>query len=146
MRQLKVRQPLAGATVPGPPLEPELEAIVMDELNLKSVTYGSPEGGEVVLDIAITPELRAEGLARDLVRRIQESRKLAGYSIEDRIEVRFRADQALSAALREWSQHIAQETLAVSLEEGEGDGGWFTREMKVEGEALALWLRPAGAR
>jgi len=48
---------LAGAV-------PELEAIVLDELNLKSLTYGDPDSREVVLDTRLTPELRREGLAR----------------------------------------------------------------------------------
>ncbi|MHB8508414.1 MAG: isoleucine--tRNA ligase, partial [Candidatus Dormibacteria bacterium] len=152
-RQLKVRQPLAGATVPGPPLQAELEAIVLDELNLKSIAYGPEDAREVVLDTRVTPELRLEGLARDIVRRIQETRKLAGFNIEDRVEVRYRAEAEVVEAIRAWSDRIAQETLALSLTVDTGlplgteravDEGWFEREMKVEGAPMWLALRRVG--
>jgi isoleucyl-tRNA synthetase len=139
---LKVRQPLAGATVPGPELDPELETIVLDELNLKALTYADPDSREVVLDTQLTQELRREGLAREVVRRIQGARKDAGYNIEDRIEVRYRAAGELAEAIADWSEHISQETLAVSLQPlaGTAKDGEHTTELKVEGEELALAL------
>ncbi len=139
---LKVRQPLAGATVPGPELDPELETIVLDELNLKALTYVDPDSREVVLDTQLTQELRREGLAREVVRRIQGARKDAGYNIEDRIEVRYRAAGELAEAIADWSEHISQETLAVSLQPlaGTAKDGEHTTELKVEGEELALAL------
>jgi isoleucyl-tRNA synthetase len=140
---LKVRQPLAGATVPGPELEPELEAIVLDELNLKSLTYGPPDSREVVLDTRLTPELRREGLAREVVRRLQGARKDAGYNIEDRIEVRYRAAGELADAIADWTEHISQETLAVSLQPADGGSsdGYHKVTLKVEGQELELALR-----
>jgi isoleucyl-tRNA synthetase len=140
---LKVRQPLAGATVPGPALEPELEAIVLDELNLKSLSYALPEAREVVLDTRLTPELRREGLAREVVRRIQGARKEAGYNIEDRIEVRYRAAGELADAIADWSDHISQETLAVSLQPVDGGGAddFHRAVLKVEGQELEVALR-----
>ena len=97
--QLKVRQPLAGATAPGPPLAPELEAIVLDELNLKSLAYGDPDSRDVALDTELTPELKREGIAREVVRRIQETRKLADLRIDDRIELYYRAEGELAEAM-----------------------------------------------
>jgi isoleucyl-tRNA synthetase len=140
---LKVRQPLAGATVPGPELEPELEAIVLDELNLKSLTYGPADSRKVVLDTRLTPELRREGLAREVVRRIQGARKEAGYNIEDRIEVRYRAAGELADAIADWTDRIRQETLAVSLQPGEGASGdgHHQANLKVEGQELEISLR-----
>jgi isoleucyl-tRNA synthetase len=140
---LKVRQPLAGATVPGPELEPELEAIVLDELNLKSLTYGPADSREVVLDKRLTPELRREGLAREVVRRIQGARKEAGYNIEDRIEVRYRAAGELADAIADWTDRIRQETLAVSLQPAEGASGdgYHQATLKVEGQELEISLR-----
>jgi isoleucyl-tRNA synthetase len=140
---LKVRQPLAGATVPGPELEPELEAIVLDELNLKSLTYGPADSREVVLDTRLTPELRREGLAREVVRRIQGARKEAGYNIEDRIEVRYRAAGELADAIADWTDRIRQETLAVSLQPADGASGdgYHQATLKVEGQELEISLR-----
>jgi isoleucyl-tRNA synthetase len=138
---LKVRQPLAGATVPGPPLEPELEAIVLDELNLKSLTYGDPDSREVVLDSSLTPELRHEGLSREVVRRIQGARKEAGYNIEDRIEVRYQAGGELAEAISTWRENIMRETLALVTEPGAGDPSDFHLDSKVDGLPLLLALR-----
>jgi isoleucyl-tRNA synthetase len=140
---LKVRQPLAGATVPGPTLEPELEAIVLDELNLKSLTYGPPDAREVALDTRVTRGLRREGLAREVVRRIQGARKDAGYNIVDRIEVRYRAAGELADAIADWTDHISQETLAVSLQPVDGslNDGYYQATLKVEGEVLEIALR-----
>jgi hypothetical protein len=147
--QLKVRQPLAGATSPGPPLGPELEAIVMDELNVKSLSYGPDDSREVVLDTELTPELRREGLAREVVRRIQETRKQAELNIDDRIDLFYRAADDLADALDDWRDHIAQETLAVSikrLDHGSDPEGVYARELSVEGENLWLGLRRASER
>jgi isoleucyl-tRNA synthetase len=146
--QLKVRQPLAGAIVPGPRLDAELEAIVLDELNLKSIAYGPAEGREVTLDTDITPELRLEGLARDLVRRIQDARKQAGFNIEDRIELYYRAEGELAAALTRWRDRIAEETLAVKVEElaeaAPEPDGVRAGDVTVEKQDLWLGLRKAG--
>ncbi|GAC1335084.1 MAG: isoleucine--tRNA ligase [Candidatus Dormibacteria bacterium] len=140
----KVRQPLAGATVPGTPLEPDLEAIVLEELNLKSLAYTSEDGHEVTLDTEITPRLRQEGLARELVRRVQGLRKEAGFNVEDRIELAWNADGEAAAALRDWQQHIAAETLAVRFEAGPPTGeGAFESSFRLEGSEVRVAIRRA---
>ncbi|MEA2644965.1 MAG: isoleucyl-tRNA synthetase [Chloroflexota bacterium] len=149
---LKVRQPLASATVPGPPLPGELEAIVLDELNLKALAYGAEDGHEVVLDTDVTDDLRREGLAREVVRRVQGARKDAGYNIDDRIDVQYRAEGDLAEAIGAWGDHIRKETLATSMEaldgtvaEGVVSQDWFVSDGPVEGRPLWLALRRAGA-
>jgi isoleucyl-tRNA synthetase len=69
----------------------------------------------VALDTAITPELRAEGWARDVVNRIQSARKEAGLDYADRIRVRYRASGDLAAAIRNHAAWISGETLALEL-------------------------------
>ncbi|MEA2682676.1 MAG: isoleucyl-tRNA synthetase [Chloroflexota bacterium] len=144
-QNLKVRQPLAGASVPGPALDAELEAIVLDELNLKSLRYHDHDH-EVELDTQVTPELRLEGLARELVRRIQGMRKDAGFNVEDRIVVSWRAAGQPAAAFRRWQDHIGSEVLAVSLDElvepSSPDAG-HGAEHKVEGEVVWIAVRKA---
>ena len=101
----------------------------------------------MVLDTHLTPELRREGLAREIVRRIQSARKAAGYNIEDRIEVRYTADGELAVAIAHWKGRIQRETLATSLEptrRGAGPG-WFRSEVDVEGKALQIYLARPGA-
>ena len=72
-----------------------------------------PGGGFVLLDTVTTPELEAEGLARDLVRVIQDARKAAGFDVSDRISLSVYAESEsdLAAALRH-ADFIAAETLA----------------------------------
>ncbi len=81
------------------------------------------EGGETVaLDLAITPELRRAGLAREVVRLVQEARKTSGLEVTDRVELRWQAAGELADALREHGGLVAGEVLATSFEEGLGDG------------------------
>ena len=74
----------------------------------------------VVLETGLTPELEAEGLARDLVSRIQQLRKEAGLEVTDRIALRWNAESAMvAAAFDHWSAYLAGEVLAESIERSE---------------------------
>jgi isoleucyl-tRNA synthetase len=73
-----------------------------------------PRGGFVVLDTVVTPELAEEGLARDLVRAVQQARKDAGLDVSDRITLVLAGTAAVVAAARAHEQLIARETLATS--------------------------------
>jgi isoleucyl-tRNA synthetase len=79
--------------------------------------------GFVVLDTVVTPELEAEGLARDVVRAVQQARKDAGLDVSDRIHLNIEGDDAAVRAMREHQDLIAGETLAVELELVDGQGG-----------------------
>jgi isoleucyl-tRNA synthetase len=79
-------------------------------------------GYTVALDPRITPELRAEGLARELINRIQRLRKDAGLEVSDRIRLSIAADGEVEAAALAHRTFIASETLAVDLVIGERDG------------------------
>jgi isoleucyl-tRNA synthetase len=75
------------------------------------------DGGFVVLDTEVTPELAAEGLSRDLTRAIQETRKSAGLDVSDRIDlVLFFASDEEFGAITPFRESIAQETLALGFE------------------------------
>ncbi len=75
-----------------------------------------PRGGFVVLDTGVTPELAAEGLARDLVRAVQQARRDAGLDVSDRISLTVGGTPAVVDAARTHEQLIAGETLATSYE------------------------------
>jgi len=137
--RLKVRQPLAGIAVLGDPLPDDIAAIVRDELNVKSITFGAPE---VKLDTVITEELKLEGLGRELVRIIQDRRKKLGLNVEDRIHTRYEADGMLLRALDRHCDYIKAETLSVTLEPGRGDG-FDGEQMMLEGEQLWIGLKRA---
>ena len=75
------------------------------------------EGETVALDLALTDTLVRAGLAREVVRLVQEARKARGYEVTDRIELAWRADGELAAALREHADAVAAEVLATTVHE-----------------------------
>lgn len=79
------------------------------------------DGGFVILDVRTTPELEAEGLARDVVRAVQESRKAAGLEVGDRIRLELTLDPAGAAAAEAHRDLIARETLATEVRIAAGD-------------------------
>jgi isoleucyl-tRNA synthetase len=135
--RLKVRQPLASIALPGDPLPEDIAAIVRDELNVKSITFGAPE---VKLDTVITEELKLEGLAREVVRAIQDRRKKAGLNVEDRIDTRYDADGMLVRAIERHRDYIKSETLSVTLSPGR-DEGFDGEQMMLEGEQIWIALK-----
>ncbi|CAM3561579.1 isoleucine--tRNA ligase [Nocardioides zeicaulis] len=80
-----------------------------------------PRGGFVVLDTAVTPELEAEGTARDLVRAVQQARKDAGLQVSDRITLTVSAPAATIEAARTHEALLAEETLATGVAYAEAD-------------------------
>ena len=102
------------------PGEYELELTVADTT---SAIAFLPSGGFVVLDTAVTPELAAEGLARDVVRVVQQARKDAGLEVTDRIRLVLAGDADAVAAIEAHRELIAGETLATSLTAREAGGG-----------------------
>lgn len=89
---LKVRQPLASVAVSVDGKQAKFKAnmdqLILDELNVKKVSFTDGEGELLVtFDITITPELKAEGEARDIVRSIQEERKKLGTSVDEKVNV-----------------------------------------------------------
>ncbi|HEX2681040.1 MAG TPA: isoleucine--tRNA ligase, partial [Candidatus Dormibacteraeota bacterium] len=135
--RLKVRQPLASISLPGKPLPEDIAAIVRDELNVKALSFGSPE---VQLDTVITEELKLEGLAREVVRAIQDRRKKLGFNVEDRIHTRYEADGLLARAIERYAGYIKTETLSLTLEP-ERDDGFDGEQMMLEGEQIWIGLK-----
>ena len=80
-----------------------------------SVTGMLPAGGFVVLDTEVTPELEAEGVARDLIRTVQQARRDADLDVSDRISLTVAAPADVLAAARTHEALVARETLATSV-------------------------------
>src|SRR3989449_2359770 len=133
--RIRVRQPLASIALPGDPLPEDIASIVRDQLNLKTITFGASEGK---LDTEITEELRLEGLAREVVRLIQDRRKKAGLNVEDRIHTCFEADGLLARAIEKHAEYIKNETLSVTIEHGKGD--CHGEQLLLEGEQIWIGL------
>src|SRR5437868_2093861 len=140
--QMRIRQPLRAATVSGAPMDPELEAIFADELNVKSVRYAPvTEGHEgVSLDTEITDELRLEWLARELSRKVNELRRRAELRVEERITLMVDASGDVARAVDAWQPWLAAETLAsvVLRERGDALASW---EGDIGGEPCWMGVR-----
>jgi isoleucyl-tRNA synthetase len=102
--------------------------------------YGvAGESGLVVaLDTTLTPALEQEGLAREIVRRVQELRKQADYDLTDRIRVQYKAEGALAEAMDAFSEVIAREVLADSLDQVDAPTGDAVLEDDVDDYAVVL--------
>jgi isoleucyl-tRNA synthetase len=78
------------------------------------------DGGEsIALDLTVTPELRRLGMARDVVRQIQEARKASGFDVSDRVVVTWSAPPEVREAILEHAEVVAAEVLATSLLESD---------------------------
>jgi len=114
-----LRSGAASVDVDGEPVSISAEEVVVTETPREGWAVAR-EGETVALDLHLTPELRRAGLAREVVRLVQEARKAAGLDVSDRIALWWTASaEDTAAALREHADLVAEEVLAVSFAEGE---------------------------
>lgn len=134
--QLKVRQPLGSVTIPENGTVFDFTDILKEELNVKMVKAGKV----FELDLTVTPELKREGLMREVVRNVQSARKAAGLQIDDRIALVLATDDSeLEKAVHEHADTIKQETLALHLTtDGSGD---YESIVRIEGKELTVKLK-----
>jgi len=106
--------------------------------------YGiaSDAGVTVALALELTDELRREGIARELVRVIQDARKAADLAVGDRIDLGVETSGEVAASLREHGGYVAAETLAVSLSETALAGG-HREHAEIGGEPVLVSVRMA---
>ena len=111
---VKIRQPLAEVVLPRSVEGVEwFSDILLEELNVKRVSWQA-EASAIALDFTITPDLKNEGLAREVIRAIQNGRKKAGLNVDDRINLALMSDdQALTQAIVQFKDEIYAETLAI---------------------------------
>jgi isoleucyl-tRNA synthetase len=134
----KVRQPLASVTIPSLGKFVDFEDILTEELNVKKVIVG----GELSLDLTLTPELKREGLMREIIRHVQSARKAAGLNVDDRIDVSFETeDENVMAAINEFGETIRAEVLADAITDAEY--ATYQTVAKVEGAQLRITLQKA---
>ena len=151
---IKVRQPLASVKLintisQDTPAEVEqfLIDIAKDELNVKSVEIVTDSESEsaqpsVVYDLTITPELKREGLMREIVRHVQSARKQAGLQIDDRIVLSISSDDSeISQAVDVFADVIKSETLAVELNSVVDESEKY--DAKIEGKLVEISLKKA---
>ena len=102
----------------------------------------SDKGMTVVMDTNVTPELRKEGVEREIISKIQSLRKEAGFEVVDRITVNYLTNDAEIKEAFESGKEIAKVVLADSVKEGDADG--FKKEIDVNGAACTVILNKVG--
>jgi isoleucyl-tRNA synthetase len=95
----------------------------------------------VALDITVTETLRKEGLARELVNRIQNLRKSSGYDITDKISVTVLSNDVMDEAIKDFNSYIANQVLAVSVEITDVISD--ATELDFEDFKLSVWIEKA---
>jgi isoleucyl-tRNA synthetase len=157
---IKVRQPLSRIDVfintssQRKILEkPAIQAQIMEEINVKALqitdfppniaSAGDVSDILVGLDGNITPELLAEGLAREVVRRLQTMRRSAGFEIADHIITYYEGADYIREIManKTLAEYIKQETLSRELIEGVPEEGVFTERYKLSGYDIVLGVK-----
>ena len=156
---IKVRQPLQCAAYAGVKLTDYYEQIMAEELNVKEIRwiesldehladYDVTEGvikpeSWVEISKHLTPELKREGLMREVIRHVQSARKKAGLQVDDRIELNIASSDAeITQAVDIFADTIKAETLAVKLGSAAADD-MEEYDVKVDGKPVEIYLKKA---
>ena len=139
---VKIRQPLSEVVLPRSADGVEwFSDILLEELNVKRVSWQA-EASAIALDLTITPALKNEGLAREVIRAVQNGRKKAGLNVDDRINLALMSDDlVLTQAITQFKDEIYAETLAIGEQIAQADA--YDEMVQVEKMNLAFKLEKA---
>jgi isoleucyl-tRNA synthetase len=141
---------VANSVQAGMPIELEVdgqriqlapEEVLVQTQPAEGLAVAADKLATVAVDAKVTPELRAEGLAREIVRRVQAMRKDAGFDIADRITIYYQVQDELAQVFETWADYIQAETLTTRLVAGTAATGAYTEEHSLEGLALVLGVQ-----
>jgi isoleucyl-tRNA synthetase len=142
VRRLHADLPLQ-LEVDGEAFELAADEVLIVEEPRDGLAVASERGVTVAMNVELTQSLVAEGLARDVVRRVQNLRKEAGFELDDRIVATYQAEGELNEAIAVWHDYIAAETLSVALQQGQPEAAEHdaVAEDEVAGNRLRLGVR-----
>ena len=138
LNKIKVRQPLKAVTIKDKIEDVELKDIMREELNVKDILISETQEENIKLDTNITPDLKLEGIARELVRVIQQMRKEAGYEVDNRISIFYTGAKEVFV---KFGDLIAKETLANELSFGELVTFDLQKEILIDGNKYVLFIK-----
>ncbi|MBI2097105.1 MAG: class I tRNA ligase family protein, partial [Candidatus Sungbacteria bacterium] len=141
---VKVRQPLAKLTIvkqEGLKRAAELLRLAQEEVNVKAITFApkGPKGVITMLDTIVTEALRREGMAREIVRNVQELRRDLDLMPRQRVTVQCLGSEKALSILKEWEKYIRRDVNAKRLCLG-GQKKKFRIERSVEFGREKLWI------
>ena len=136
---IKVRQPLQKLKVKSLKLkvDKELLEVLADEINVKEIIFDKNIASDVELDIKITPELKNEGIVRELVRSIQDLRKKAGFNPQDKISLDMETDEAGGKLIKKFEKEIKKGTNTETMEFAKNKG----EEIKIDELTLKIKIK-----
>lgn len=135
---IKVRQPLKSFIYTGEKLGIEFLDIIADEVNVEEVKPGKTEA----LDTNITEELKLRGLAREIIRNIQELRKKSDFNVEDRIIVSFEtSSKFLIDVFHQYQEMIKKEVLALEIKFAKTTDFEGENEYKIDNNQIWLGIK-----
>ena len=134
---------VARAVASGAPVRIDGWELTAEDVLVSSVDregYASAEeaGYVAVVATALTPELADEGLAREVVHRLQTMRRNAGFDIADRIVTYYQGGEALRRVMQRFADYVRQETLSLELVEGEPPPGAHVETHTLDGQEVTL--------
>ena len=154
---IKVRQPLAKAIIAlaqeseGDALQ-KFAADIKDEVNIKELEFVKDTLSEdmpyhavandgkywVAIDIRLSPQLKAEGVSREIVRHIQTMRRAAGFDVVDHIVTYYQGKEDVARVLKDFGGYIKQETLSLELTEGLPPEGAYVEKHRISNSDVLL--------
>ncbi len=138
---IKVRQPLQKLAIKTGKLNAKDEAfldLIKDEVNVKEVVFDGKLAGDIELDTVITPELKEEGIIRELVRLTQELRQKANYEPKDRIKAMLELPEELRTVIQKNEKLFAKEIGAEEIELKKSEK--FGAEIQTKIQDKYIWI------
>jgi isoleucyl-tRNA synthetase len=114
------------------------DEVLIESAPLEGYAVAQADGMQVALDTTLTEALRREGLARDLVRVVQEARKAAGLRLSDRVTLYLSAEEGLGPVLATWGDYLRGETLAANLVVGALPEEAYQEVVELDGMRLTV--------
>ena len=136
---IKVRQPLVSLQIKKQKFPKGFSGLIKDEVNVKEIIFGS----ELKLDTHVTPELREEGIIRDITRIVQEMRKDGGMKPADKIILQVEVPQNLQNIMQNWMAYIRNEVGAHQILFGGKRSFKVEREEVMNNEKVWFGIRKA---
>jgi isoleucyl-tRNA synthetase len=138
-RLLEAGEPVT-VTVDGAAHELGPDALLITARPTEGYAVGQESGMAVGLTTVITPDLRREGLAREIVHAVQNARRAAGLRVEERIMLHLDGSGPVREAIDAFGPHISVETLVERLSVGHGSpfAGVYREELVLDGEPVAI--------
>ena len=127
--------------VNGETLSIEADDIQVQSESAAGYTSAQNQGFVVALDTSLSEELKTEGLAREIVRTIQDARKTAGLNISDRIKLEIVGDETVGKAIDEYRDYICSETLATLVPGLASSRDTFSTEKSLEDNNWEIYLK-----